>query len=171
MERDKATHIQFDDLISKEKTKLKPLSVSVACDAKRRFILSAKVSSIGAFGNLAVISRKKYGRRKNTHKKGLDEMFKDIQSIVVKDAVIDSDEHKNYPEFVKMYFPKSYYRQFKSEKSSVAGQGELKKVRRDPLFWINHTLAMLRDGISTFVRRTWCVTQDPKRLHLSFSIL
>ena len=50
------------------------------------------------------------------------------------------------------------------EKGCVAGQGELKKVGKDPLFHINHTLAMLRANINRLFRRTWCTTKDPERL-------
>jgi hypothetical protein len=41
------------------------------------------------------------------------------------------------------------------------------RARRDysnPLFPINHTLAMLRDGISRLVRRTWAASKLRERL-------
>ena len=172
MIQNQATHIQFDDLISKEKTKLKPLSVSVACDKNRRFILGAEVSQIAAFGHLSKISKNKYGPRKSLHKKGLNELFKKLKPVVESSALIESDEHKNYEQFVRSYFPRARYDQYKAEKSCVAGQGELKRKSHDPIYGINHSLAMLRDGISTLVRRTWCTTQDPARLqgHLEIFI-
>jgi hypothetical protein len=46
----------------------------------------------------------------------------------------------------------------------VTGQGELKKTTHDPLFAINHTLAMLRANINRLIRRTWCTTKKPERL-------
>ncbi len=170
--KNKVNYLQFDDLITKEKTKLKPLSVTVAVDAKRRFILDANVSQIAAFGHLAKISVKKYGRRKSFHKEALDATFKNLKPIVEKNACIKSDEHRNYGPVVKKYFPEAKYLQYKSEKACVAGQGELKKAKHDPIFAIDHTLAMLRDGIGTFVRRTWSTTQDSKRLkgHLEIFI-
>lgn len=172
MAKSKALHVQFDDLITKEKTKLKPLSISVACDKNRRFILGAKVSQIAAFGHLSVISKKKYGQRISNHKHGLNELFKELKPIVSATAKIDSDEHKNYEQFVKSYFPNTQYNQYKSEKSGIAGQGELKFKGYDPIYYINHSLAMARDSISTLVRRTWSTTQDPKRLqgHLEIFI-
>ncbi len=158
------TSMQFDDLITKEKTKLKPLSITVAMDANSRFILQANVSQIPAFGHLATISKKKYGYRKSLHQQALEKTFKSLEEIVHPLAQIKSDEHKSYEPFVRKYFPQANYKQYKSEKGSVIGQGELKKVQYDPLFGINHSLAMLRGGVSTLVRRTWAVTQDPKRL-------
>lgn len=170
--KSKVHHMQFDDLITKEITKLKPLSVTTVVDAERRFILAANVAQIAAFGRLAETSVRKYGKRKSEHIQVLDKTFKSLTSIVHKRALIESDEHRNYDPIVRTYFPKAEYKQYKSEKGCVAGQGELKKVKHDPIFKIDHTLAMMRDGISTFVRRTWCVTQDPKRLqgHLEIFI-
>ena len=172
LQKQKVKYFQFDDLITKEKTKLKPLSVTVAVDADRRFILSANVSQIAAFGHLAQASVNKYGKRKSFHRKALDTTFRELSAIVIDDALIESDEHKNYLPIVRKYFPNACYQQFKSEKGCVAGQGELKKVKFDPIFAIDHTMAMLRDGISTLVRRTWSCTQDPKRLqgHLEMFI-
>ena len=53
LEKSKVENMQFDDLITLEHTKMKPLSVSLAVDKKRRFILGAEVSRIPAFGHLA----------------------------------------------------------------------------------------------------------------------
>ena len=160
----KASHIQFDDLITKEKTKLKPLSVTVVSDVERRFILAAKVCQIASFGHLAQISKRKYGYRRSYHRENLETVFESLKTVVSPYALIESDEHKNYSRVVESYFPLSQYNQYKSEKGCIAGQGELKKTAFDPLNSINHTLAMLRDGISTMVRRSWCTTQDPVKL-------
>lgn len=159
-----ATHIQFDDQITKEKTKLKPLSITVMSDVERRFILGFKVSQIPSFGHLAKISVKKYGYRKSYHHEALNELFTEVTPLVHQRSRIDSDEHKTYEQFVRKFFPKANYKQYKGQKSSIAGQGELKKTGYDPLNSINHTLAMLRDGVSTLVRKSWAVTQDPNRL-------
>ena len=64
------------------------------------------------------------------------------------------------------------YNQFKGEKSTVSGQGELKKVAKDPLFSINHTFAMLRANVNRLIRKTWCTTKKMARLidHLSIYV-
>ena len=54
--------VQFDDLITIEHTKLKPLSVSCAVDEETRLILGVEVSKIPSFGKLSKISKKKYGK-------------------------------------------------------------------------------------------------------------
>lgn len=158
------TKIQFDDLITKENTKLKPLSVSIAVNEDNRKILQVIVSQIPAFGNLTTLSQKKYGKRKSNHNENLDIIFRKLKLYLSPSVTIKSDEHKHYPIHIKKYFPHSTHLRFKSERSCIAGQGELKKVKRDPLFIINHTCAMFRANINRLIRKTWCTTKDPKRL-------
>jgi len=157
-------HIQFDDLITIEHTKLKPLSVSIAVDVKRRFILGAEVSQIPAFGHLARLSRKKYGPRKSRHKEGLKRLFETLRPIVSPTGIVESDEHKFYPEFVRNYLPRATYNRYKGGRGCVAGQGELKKLHQDPLFILNHTCALFRANINRLIRKTWCTTKDPAML-------
>ena len=52
-------NVQFDDLITLEHTKCKPLAVSMAVESKTRKILGLEVSTIPASGYLANISRQK----------------------------------------------------------------------------------------------------------------
>jgi transposase-like protein len=165
-------HIQFDDLISIEHTKLKPLSISLAVDVKTRAILGAQVSKIPAFGHLAELSRQKYGRRKNEHLEKIKNLFEDLVKVVSPKALIESDEHKMYPQVVKQYFPNSDHKQYKGGRGCIAGQGELKKLNYDPLFSLNHTCAMMRANINRLIRKTWCTTKNPKMLkdHLDLYI-
>ncbi len=158
------THLQFDDLITSHHTKLKPLSVSVAVDAQTRKILNLKVSQIPAFGHLSKTSRLKYGYRRSEHLKSLRSLFKEIKSLISTNALIECDEHKLYPRIISEYLPSSKLHTYKSIPSSIVGQGELKRSKRDPLFCINHTLAMLRANINRLFRRTWCTTKKPQRL-------
>ena len=166
----KVTHLQFDDLLTTEHSKLKPLTVSIAVDADRRTILSAKVEQIGAFGHLADLSRKKYGYRKNKHKDSLRRMFEAITPCVHPLARVESDEHKRYPEFVREFLPGTNYLQHKGGRGCIAGQGELKKLGYDPLFILNHSCAMLRANINRLFRKTWCTTKSPARLQIHLDI-
>ncbi len=172
LQENRIQHMQFDDLITIEHTKLKPLSVSAAIDAQRRLILGAEVSRIPSFGLLAKRSRKKYGTRPNQHREGLTRLFNTLQNVIAPEALIQSDEHKTYPEFVARYFPHAEYRRYKGGRGCVTGQGELKKQHYDPLFKLNHTYAMLRANINRLFRRTWCTTKDPAMLknHLDIYI-
>jgi transposase-like protein len=162
--RGRVFNIQIDDLITKENSKLKPLSVSVAVDEDRRMILALEVSQIPAFGHLSKIALKKYGHRKDNHSLGLDRLFKKITPILSPEVLIKSDEHQRYPGVIASYLPRAKHLAFKSERACVAGQGELKKVSYDPLFIVNHTCALLRANVNRLIRKTWCTTKDPDRL-------
>jgi len=58
-------------------------------------------------------------------------------------------------------------------RGSVSGQGELKKLRFDPLFSLNHTCAMLRANLNRLFRRTWCMSKTIQGLidHLSLYVI
>ncbi len=161
--------IQFDELLTIEHTKCKPLSIAMAVSVPHRKILGFEVSRMPATGYLASISRKKYGPRKDERFEGMDALFQHLQQILGSQIEIRSDMCPYYGSVVNHYFPKASYQQFKGEKSSTSGQGELKKVKKDPLFSINHSFAMLRANINRLVRRTWCTTKKISRLidHLS----
>lgn len=170
LEADKVEYLQFDDLITVEHTKMKPLSISIAVDAKRRYILGAEVSRIPASGPLAKKSVAKYGRRTNDHEKGLKRLFEKISSSISETALVQSDNHKRYPKYVKKYLSGRNYRTYYGGRSCVAGQGELKKKFFDPLFTLNHTCAMFRDNINRLVRKTWCTTKKIEWLQMHVNI-
>jgi hypothetical protein len=162
--RGRVRSVQIDDLITKENSKLKPLLVSIAVDADRRIILGAEVAQIPAFGHLAKLAVKKYGYRKDEHPASLDRLIAGIKPYVISEVRITSDKHHSYPLAIGRHLPLALHETFLSERACVAGQGELKKVRFDPLFVVNHTCAMLRANINRLVRKTWCTTKDRQRL-------
>ena len=151
--------IQMDELITFEHTKCKPLSVCMAVTDKGRKILGFRVSKMPASGHLAKIARKKYGHRPDHRLLGLDDLFSELKSVLKPTISIQSDECPFYKQIIKNHFPNADYKCHIGLKSAIAGQGELKKAWRDPLFAINHTFAMLRANINRLIRRTWCSTK------------
>lgn len=172
MEKSKVTAMQFDDLITIEHTKMKPLSVTIAVDKKRRYILAAEVSRIPSSGLLADKSRRKYGVRRSEHEKGLRRVFEKMKGAIDQNAVIESDEHLAYPKYVRRYFSSAEYKRYKGGRGCIAGQGELKKLVFDPLFTLNHTCAMLRGNINRLIRKSWCTTKrvDMLQKHIDIFI-
>lgn len=152
-------NIQFDDLISSIHTKLKPISISVVVDPKSFLVLGAGVAEIPAFGNLAEISRRKYGKRKNMHPESLDQLLFSLRSVIAENAEFKTDDHKRYGELIKKHFPFSKHRTYPGKRAVVVGMGELKSKKFDPIFAINHTLACFRYGMNRFIRRTWCTSK------------
>ena len=161
--------IQIDELITFEHTKCKPLAICMAVSEKGRKILGFKVSSMPASGRLATIARKKYGPRSDHRLVGLNNLLLYLKSILNPTISIRSDECPYYGPAIKRHFPKASHQRHLSYRSAIAGQGELKKAWRDPLFKINHTFAMLRANINRLLRRTWCSTKKIQCLeqHLS----
>ncbi|HEY8279241.1 MAG TPA: transposase, partial [Bdellovibrionota bacterium] len=66
------------------------------------------------------------------------------------------------------HFPKALHKTYEGKRGAQGGQGELKKVKFDPLFSLNHTCAMFRANVNRLFRKTWCTTKriDRLRAHL-----
>ena len=160
----KPTEVQFDDLITIEHTKCKPLAISLAVEAGTRRILGFEVSSIPASGPLALRARQKYGPRRNGRPLGLQRMFEKLRKVLGPAACFRSDEDPLYPPIVRRNFPGAVHDRHPGGRGCVSGQGELKKLVFDPLFSLNHTCAMLRANINRLFRRTWCTTKKAECL-------
>jgi DNA-binding CsgD family transcriptional regulator len=163
--------IQFDDMETFEHTKCKPLSITLAVEEKTRRILGFEVSQMPAKGRLAHISRKKYGIRKDHRPEGRKKLFQTLKALIHENSQIKSDENPHYPKDVKRHFPKAQHLTFKGKRGAVVGQGELKKIGFDPLFWLNHTCAVLRERVNRLKRRTWSTTKKPERLSLHLALV
>jgi transposase-like protein len=164
--------VQFDDLETSEHTKCKPLSVSLAVDPATRKILKFKVSSMPAKGHLARISVLKYGKRSDERPKGWNELMSELRPYVQLEAEWTSDENPHYPAHLKRHHPQAKHIQVKGGRGAITGQGELKKLRFDPLFALNHTCAMLRANMNRLFRKTWSTTKTQRGLidHLSLYV-
>lgn len=164
--------IQFDDLETFEHTKYLPLSVCLAVEHRSRLILGYAVSQMPAKGLLAEKSRRKYGRRKDLRQRGWDSLFSTLKQNTHANAHFESDQNPAYTFYVKKYFPKASHSTVQGARGSLGGQGELKKIKFDPLFSLNHTCAMLRANINRLFRRTWCTTKKASCLddHLAIYI-
>jgi len=160
-----ARTIEFDDLETFEHTKCKPLSVTLAVEFKTRRILGIEVSTMASNGKLARKSRALYGKRRDERRRGRARLFNKIKPLVAEDALIKSDQNPYYVKDVKRHFPRARHQRFKGKRGSLGGQGELKKVKFDPLFSLNHTCAMLRANVNRLFRKTWCTTKRANRLY------
>jgi len=151
--------LQWDELITFEHSRLKPLSVAVMSCTKTRCIVGFGVAQIPASGQIAQRSREKYGKRANRSGAMRRRVLRDVKNYVHPNAIIESDEHPRYAAEIRKVYPTATHFQHRSIRGSLTGQGELKRTGFDPLFGINHTLAMMRDSIKRLTRRTWCTTK------------
>lgn len=165
-----AKSVEFDDMETFEHTKCKPLSITLAVETKSRRILGFEVSSMPAKGPLAKSSIEKYGPRKDERANGRRRLLKALVPLMTPNATIKSDSNPHYFRDVKRLLPNCRYRQYEGKRGSSGGQGELKKVRFDPLFSLNHTCAKFRADVNRLVRKTWCTTKRADRLFLHLAI-
>lgn len=170
LEKAPLSSIQFDDLETSEHTKCKPLSVAVAVDSKNRKILSFQVSRMPAKGKLASIAQEKYGPRKDERPEGWDKLMESLKPLVTPDALFTSDDNPHYPKYVKKHHPNVTHKTVKGGRGAIVGQGELKKLKFDPIFSLNHTCAMLRANLNRLFRKTWCTTKTIRGLNDHISI-
>jgi transposase-like protein len=166
----KSQIVEFDDLETFEHTICKPLSVTLAVEHKSRRILAFQTSSMPAKGKLASIALKKYGARPDERAQGRMQLFTYLKELVDAEAIFKSDQNPHYPASLKTHFPAATHQAFKGQRGSIVGQGELKRVRFDPLFSLNHTCAMLRANINRLVRKTWCTTKKAENLQKHIAI-
>jgi hypothetical protein len=108
---------------------------------------------------------KRYGPRADERREGRKSLFAQIKDLVTEDVLIKSDSNPHYPKDIEEHFPHGSHLQYKGKRGASTGQGELKKVRFDPLFSLNHTCAKIRADVNRLFRRTWCTTKRPDRLH------
>ncbi len=159
-----SVEVEFDDLETFEHTKCKPLSVTLMVEYKTRRILGFEVSQMAAKGKLAEIARKKYGPRADHRAQARKKLFSEVKVLVAENAVIRSDSNPYYLNDVKKFFPDATYETILGARGAITGQGELKKIKWDPIFSLNHTCAMLRAHINRLFRKTWCTTKKKDQL-------
>lgn len=160
----KAQVVEFDDMETFEHTKCKPLSITLAVEKDSRRILGFQVARMAAKGLLTHKAKKKYGHRKDERHRVRKILFEQLQPLIAPTALVKSDENPYYVEDVKKFFPKAFHERHKGQRGSIVGQGELKKIRFDPIFSINHTCAMFRANVNRLFRKTWCTTKKPQFL-------
>ena len=156
--------LQFDDLVTFERSRLLPVSVCVVVDTEQRRILGTAAAQIPASGTTAERAREKYGERSDLSRQARYSLLESLQNVIAGDACFATDQHGDYPGLVSKLFPGATHVCHPSVRGSLTAQGELKRTRFDPLFCINHTLAMQRYNIVRLVRRTWCTTKSIARL-------
>ena len=151
--------VQWDELITFEHSRLKPLSIAVMSCVRTRCIIGFGVAQVPANGLIAERSREKYGHRANKSAAMRKRVLGEAAQHIAPNATIPTDEHPHYANEIGQFFPDATHIQHRSVRGSLTAQGELKRTGFDPLFGINHTLAMMRDNLKRLARRTWCTTK------------
>ena len=156
--------VEFDDMETFERSKCKPLSISLAVESGTRRILGFEVSQMPANGPLAKVAKQRYGPRPDQRLIGRKRLLRFVRKLSKRSVTIKSDENPHYPPLIRELFPHAEHLRYKGRRGCVVGQGELKRGGFDPLFSLNHTAAMFRANVNRLFRRTWCTTKKREAL-------
>ena len=157
---------QLDELETFEHSRrLAPLTMPVLIERSSYFILDLETAPLPCRGGLSKGDRlrkeereRRLGRRKSGSRKAVERCVDTLANVMACSAVVrvQTDRKVTYAPILERSFG-----------SRLAHQRHSSKEKRDyknPLFPINHTLAMMRDGISRLVRRSWAASKLRERL-------
>jgi transposase-like protein len=157
---------QLDELETFEHNRrLAPVTVPVLIERRSYFVLHLEVAPLPARGGLRAEDRLKkqqrearLGRRRSGSRAAVGRCFEQLARGVDPTWAISiaTDRKSSYPTLLSAIFPERLEHQ--------RCHSRCKRNYDNPLFPINHTLAMMRDGISRLVRRTWAASKCRARL-------
>lgn len=148
---------QLDELETFEHSRrLAPVTMPVLIETHSYFVMYSETAPLPARGNLRPADRAKKearekidGPRKSGSREAVERTFRFLEHYAHKhgNVAISSDRKTSYASLVLEVFGTrgTHFRHSSSAQRSYA----------NPLFPINLTLAMLRDGVSRLVRRNW----------------
>jgi hypothetical protein len=158
---------QLDELETFETSRLtRPVTVPVLIERRSYFILMTRTAPMGPRGRLSSENlrrvekdRLRFGRRVSGSPQAVDACLRLLEAMLAPDCNlhIQTDRKATYRSLIR--------RRFHGRLGSHVRESS--RRRRDysnVLFPINHTLAMLRDGVSRLVRRSWGVSKCRRRL-------
>lgn len=159
------TQVQFDEMLSFEHTRLKPLSIALAVQSDNYKIIEVQVAQSHYQGRLSAIALKKYGPRKDQSKEARIHVLKTLESQIRTTCHITADAKPHYPLEVREYFPKASLKQIKNRGNRLK---RLLQARRrnikDPMFGLNLVAAKIRHDLSRMGRKVWTTTKKADRL-------
>ena len=147
---------QLDELETYEHSRrLAPVTMPVLIERCSFFVLDLRAATLPARGSLSPADRRRrdlragvHGTRRSGSTRAVEGSFSVLERVHAKGAVfVDTDRKRSYRSILA--------RTFGERVCHGCHSSRIRRDRRNPLFAINHTLAMLRDGISRLVRRTW----------------
>lgn len=159
------THCQFDEMLSFEHTRLKPLSIALSVQKKDSKIVAIEVAQSHYQGVLSSIALKKYGLRPDQSHEGRRKVLLTLQSQIKESCTLITDAKPVYRTEVTHYVPGARLEQVKNRGGRL--QRLLNAKRRniqDPLFELNLVAAKIRHDLSRMARKVWVTTKRQDRL-------
>jgi transposase-like protein len=162
---------QLDELETFEgDRRLAPVTVPVLIHQSTRMILHSSAGRMGARGNLSPHQEARRRRREGAVGRRTSESARVVRHSLLtlrgvlknpSKSTLRTDEKRLYTALLRRLSIPIRHEQTNSKKP---------RTTKNPLFPINHTLAMMRDGVSRLVRRSWGASKMRERLtlHLGF---
>jgi transposase-like protein len=159
---------QLDELETFEHSRrLAPVTMPVLIERSSYFILDLETAPLPCRGGLSKADRlrkeereRRFGRRKSGSRGAVERCFDTLANLLAPSSAVrvQTDRKVTYAPILERGFGGRLVHERYSSKE--------KRDYKNPLFPINHTLAMMRDGISRLVRRTWAASKLRERLEL-----
>lgn len=159
------SHVQFDEMLSFEHTRLKPVSIALAVEKETFRIVDIQVAQSHYQGRLSAIALAKYGPREDKSGEARRKVFNSIRSQMRGSCYITTDEKVIYRLEIEKQLPEAKLLQVKNR------GGRLKRLlcarrrnEKDSLFELNLMAARIRHDLSRMMRKSWVTTKLIDRL-------
>ncbi len=159
---------QLDELETFENSRrLSPVTMPVLMELHSYFVVDVEVGTLPSRGRLSgrelemkLERDRTEGRRRSESRAAVVRCVEVLERVRDPDVqiVFSSDHKSTYPGVLEDVLVDGYVHE---RHSSTA-----RRDRANPLFPINHTLAMFRDGLSRLVRRSWGASKQREWLEI-----
>jgi IS1 family transposase len=159
------TSVQFDEMLSFEHTRLKPLSIAIAVQRKEHRVIDIKVAESHYQGRLSAIALFKYGPRLDKSHEARKKVLETLQSQVQTTCHITTDAKPQYKTEVSEYVPSARLFQINNRGGRLRRllQSRRRNIK-DPMFELNLVAAKIRHNLSRMARKVWVTTKRADRL-------
>lgn len=157
----------MDELETFETDRLvRPVTVPVLIQRRTLFVVYAETAPLPPRGRLDVFRRlrkerdeREFGPRKCGSRAAVKRTFESLSNVLAPGHFLEivTDQKGSYRTLIKEIFAAH-------PRNHIQESSKKRRNRANALFPINHTLAMMRDGVSRLVRRSWGASKLRSRL-------
>ena len=152
---------QLDELETFEHSRrLQPVTMPVLIERKSYFIVDLETAALPCRGRLSERDRERkrereaeFGVRRSGSREAVAKCFETLAEHHSRSGAVEIETDK------KSTYRTILARRFGARLEHARHSSKAKRDYANPLFPINHTFAMMRDGISRLVRRTWAASK------------
>jgi transposase-like protein len=166
---------QFDEIETFESSRItKPLTVGLLLEQDSLYVIGTSVGKLRTRVSGSAASRRRreeyeqlHGRRKNGSRRVVRSLLRRLRVAMERsngpvELRITTDEKKTYPILIREMLGEDIHHETVSSRAP--------RNAANPLFPINHLEAMIRYGVSRFIRRSWCAAKRAASVSLHLAI-